>query len=404
MKIFKNFFKKDELKLLWPFYTSNIFYIFFIYSAFYVLYFRELGFSLLQIGAFISVGSLAGILFEIPTGAIADIYGRKFSSLLGTFLMGITIFLMFFFTNFYILLMLFFFLAVFYTFISGAEEAWTIDLLKSKRKKNLVDEFYVKDSSITNLSMFIAGIIGALIVAKFGLRSIWPVTGISIILMGITLSFGKEHFIRKKQHVKEYTKRFFKQTKDSYKYSLRNKAISLILFASFFWAISFGFSSDILWIPLLKNFGLKNYLFGFIFSATFALGIFSPFLARKLSRKTKGKKQFLIYILGFMCLLSFSVFFINSLIPLLLIYLVYLSCFDFFGPINRPFFQRFIPSKMRATITSFRQFIFSLTGIFIPLLIGFLGDKIGPKFVIPLGIFVLIPVILLYNKIPESQK
>jgi len=404
MKIFKNFFKKNELKLLWPFYTSNLFYIFFIYSAFYVLYFRELGFSLLQIGAFISVGAIAGILFEIPTGAIADIYGRKFSTLFGTFLMGITIFLMFFFTNFYILLVLFFLLSVFYTFISGAEEAWTVDLLKSKKKERLIDEFYVKDPSIVNLSMFIAGIIGAIIVAKFGLRAIWPVTGLSIILMGITLSFGKEHFIRKKQHLKEHTKEFFKQSKDSYKYSKKNKAISLILFASFFWAISFAFSSDILWIPLLKNFGLQDYLFGFIFSATFALGIFAPFLARKWSRKTKSKKQFLIYVVGFMCLLSFSVFFINSLIPLLLVYFIYLSCFDFFGPINRPFFQGFIPSKMRATITSFRQFIFSITAIFTPLLVGFLADKVGPKLVIPLGIFVLIPVILLYNKIPENQK
>jgi len=49
---------------------------------------------------------LFALLFEIPTGAIADIYGRKFSVLLRIILQGIIIFFMFVSSDFYIIALL----------------------------------------------------------------------------------------------------------------------------------------------------------------------------------------------------------------------------------------------------------------------------------------------------------
>jgi len=104
-----SFFKKGELRLLWPFYFDALFIsMLFLYPIFYVLYFREIGFSLVQIGLFGSAYGLAMLIFEIPTGAIADIWGRKISTILGWFLAGIAMIAVVFTNNFYAILALFF--------------------------------------------------------------------------------------------------------------------------------------------------------------------------------------------------------------------------------------------------------------------------------------------------------
>ena len=100
-----SFFKRDELRLLWPFYLDCLVVsIFFLYPVFYILYMRDIGLSLFQIGLLASFTALAGVLFEIPTGAIADILGRKFSVILELFLSGLTIISIFFFKDFHTLL------------------------------------------------------------------------------------------------------------------------------------------------------------------------------------------------------------------------------------------------------------------------------------------------------------
>ena len=95
-------FKKDELKYLWPFYLEIfISALLYIYPVFSVVYFMNINLSLLQIGLLLSVSALTSVLFEIPTGAIADIFGRKVSTLIGVFFSAIIIFVPFT-KNFYL--------------------------------------------------------------------------------------------------------------------------------------------------------------------------------------------------------------------------------------------------------------------------------------------------------------
>src|SRR3989344_1277986 len=83
------FFKQGELKLLWLFYLDALISpMLFFMPAFIIIYFRNLGFSLFQISLLTMMMPLLMLLFEIPTGAIADVYGRKFSVLLGALIQG----------------------------------------------------------------------------------------------------------------------------------------------------------------------------------------------------------------------------------------------------------------------------------------------------------------------------
>jgi len=82
---------------------------------------------------------LTGLLFEVPTGAIADIYGRKFSVLLGYAIEGIGYLSLFFIQDFYAVLLAFAIIGFGTTFSSGAKEAWITDLIKGKKGKYLKD-------------------------------------------------------------------------------------------------------------------------------------------------------------------------------------------------------------------------------------------------------------------------
>jgi len=396
------FFKKDELKLLWPFYFDALFItILFIFPAFYIIYFRNIEFSLVQIGFFMSSMCLAEILFEIPTGVIADIFGRKPSTILGLFLSGLAIISIMFFENFYLLLFLFFLFGVFGTLISGADEAWVVDLLHHKKKKNLIHEFYSKRHSFMSVAILVTGIIGALLVKKFGLGIIWPVTGGSMILTSIIFLFGKEHFVKKKQKYKKQVKKLLSHTKNSIKYSLKHKTISLILIASVIMMFVFVFAGDLTWYPFLQDLGFQEHWFGYLFSASCFLGIFIPYFTKPLIKKIGGYRKYFVLILSLMFLLLFLIGFISALVLIIIIYILFISMYDFYGPVREIFFQKFVPGKMRATIGSFKNMTTALAAIIIYPLVGFIADKISPQYTIFIGAFVLIPVIILYSKIKE---
>ena len=64
-----------------------------VITPFYIIYFVALGFSFWQIALISSLRSIIGLVFEIPTGMIADIYGKKTSVILGYSLSALTLFL-----------------------------------------------------------------------------------------------------------------------------------------------------------------------------------------------------------------------------------------------------------------------------------------------------------------------
>lgn len=396
----KRFFEKDELKLLWPFYFVPLFLgIFVLENIFQIPYFISIGFSLSQIGFLISAIGFASLLFEVPTGAIADIFGRKFSVISGIFVSGIVFFLTFFANKFITVLILFFILGIAMTLISGAEDAWVIDLLKHNKKKHLVQDYYSKFASFSAIGLFLAGFVGAFLVKSFGLKIIWFVTGIAFLINAFIFMFAKEHFIRRKSHVKEQIKETFSHSKKSIAFSIRHKIIFLLLISAFVLLFASAFAGRITWYPLLQSRGFSDSWFGYLASATSVLAIFAPILVKPLVKKLKGYRRYSIFILLLIAIAFISVFAINFLIPAILIFLISQFLWNMFSPARATFFQSFVPDKMRATITSFRTMWVGLAAVISAPLAGFVADKIGPQYTIVLGGLIIIPAIILYWRI-----
>lgn len=394
-------FEKEELKLLWPFYLETFFsHILFFVPAFWVIQLQQ-SMTLTQIGILFSVLSLTSFLFEIPTGAFADIYGRKKSTLLGMFLMAISASLIFFVHSFYFLIPIFILWGISITFISGAYEAWVVDRLKEKKKDSLIKEYYLKTQSILRLSLFLSGFLGALIVSKLGLNSIWIFGGASFIIQGIILSFVSEKRITKDK--KQSFKDLIKQAQQSIRFSLKHNILLFLLIATFFIVFRDAFGGDLVFQPFLRNLGFPVFAFGLLFAGINLIGTFSPLLSKVLVKKFKNEKNYLAFLLLCSIILDLLILLVtNAFYGIIILGLMFIVI-DLFMPINSSYFQSFIPSKMRATITSFNGMVISLAYVISSPLSGLIADTIGPQKTIAMGAIFLIPALILYLKIRNKK-
>lgn len=393
-------FSKKELKTIGLFYLAILITnMFFILIPFQILYFNSIGLSATKIGILMAVWPLMSLLFEIPTGAIADLYGRKFSTLLGIFLVGILIMGIFFTTNYWMLLIIMMLLGISETFSSGAEDAWIIDLLKHKKLK-ISHQFFSKMIGVSRLGLFVSGFLGVFFVATFGLKSIWLISGISYLVYFFILIFVEEHKIKHKVSLEKPFKEIYNQTKKSSKYTYNHPVLFYLFLIAFFGAMGAGFAGFISITPFLVNLNFPEYAFGYLFSFMALAGIFSPLLSNLFIKKTT-EKNLLIFSSFITLLLGFLILFANNLIFALSIIFVSMMAWDFKFPIRESYFHKFMPSKMRATIGSSRAMILSLAGIISLPLAGILVDQIGARLTIFISSLFMIPIIIFYLIIKE---
>lgn len=99
-------------------------------SSIWVLYLAYKGMNLMQIGLLEGIYHLTGLLFEIPSGAAADLLGRKKTLIISRILMVISCIIMLFADSFLGFALSFLFQSLSGNFNSGTEEALLFDSLK----------------------------------------------------------------------------------------------------------------------------------------------------------------------------------------------------------------------------------------------------------------------------------
>jgi MFS family permease len=397
-------FDKNEWKLLWPFYLEAFLGTFlFILPPFMVVYFNSINLSLAKIGILMAITPLAMLLFEIPTGAISDLYGRKFSVLLGWTLAGINCFIIPFFKSYYALLFLLFLQGIFFTFTSGSYEAWVVDLLKGKKQEKLIQNFFSKKQSLYNLAFVFSGILGVFLVRALGISVIWYATGFCFLFSVLLLVGAKEIHKKQEARIKESFIKIWNQTRVSIKYSYKHPVLFYLLAVTFIFGLVFSVNSFISWTPFLKSFNFPDYAFGYLWSASGILGIIAPVISQKLSKKYRIKSM-LIFSSSIILIYGLLVLTANNLIFALFLPILFFAVADFENPLTRAYTHKFMPSKMRATIGSLESMLFSLAGIISLGVAGFLIEKIGARYSIFLSAVLMIPIIFLYLRIKEKHK
>lgn len=388
--------QKKEIKLLFPFYAhALIFNLSKVIMPFYVLYFLDIGLSFFQIALISGIRSVISLIFEIPTGVIADRYGRKFSVILGYVLTAVSLALIPVWDTFWIIALIFAFDALFETLVSGADRAWAVDLIESA-DKNLLDKYFLKTRFFRNIGMIIAPIAAGLIISVSSMKYLWFVFAIGIIISTIILAFAREI----KSHnpssnaISNQFKELIKDSAEAIKSALNHK-ILVLLFLGIFIFYFVDEISSLVWTPYLVNNGLDLPLIGYLFSIISALGIILPLVAQWLLKK-KSK----LFILFFSAV-GYSILLIwagktNSILLIAVIFIIFSSIDEIFLPLEESLTNEFISSRQRAAILSVKSMTESLASIIGAPLAGYILGFISESQALILSGFLILALPLIY--------
>ncbi len=138
------------------------------FEPFLILFFRERGFSFLEIGALFSIREIATNILEIPTGVIADIYGRR-KSMVFSMLSYIFSFLIFyFFPRFFIYAIAMVLFAMGEAFRTGTHKAMILEYLRINNMLDKKVEYYGGTRSWSQLGSAFNSLIAAALVFYSG--------------------------------------------------------------------------------------------------------------------------------------------------------------------------------------------------------------------------------------------
>ena len=167
-----------SIKNIYYFVTSTrSFIIQMVFTLNAIYYVSNAGLNPLELVLIGTIMEVSVLLFEMPTGLVADFFGRKRSLIIGIFILGIAHLLEGSFPAFWAIAIGSALWGFGWTFISGAEQAWIADELEGKG----LDKVFLKGAQFSSFGRF-TGIIASVLLA-----TIFSVQATIIIAGGLLL-------------------------------------------------------------------------------------------------------------------------------------------------------------------------------------------------------------------------
>ena len=131
------------------------------FDPFLILFLRETGLSFLAIGALVSIREIAANILEIPTGVLADAFGRRKAMLLGFSAYLLSFVLFYLGSTFWMFVLAMTTFAFGETFRSGTHKAMILEHLRITRIEDRKVFYYGKTRAASQLGSALASLIAA---------------------------------------------------------------------------------------------------------------------------------------------------------------------------------------------------------------------------------------------------
>jgi MFS family permease len=316
--------------------------------------------------------SLCVLLFEIPTGTLADTFGRKNTVILSFFTNVIGVILYVVYPTFWMFMLAEMFWALSIALASGAKEAMVYDTLVDHGEEKQSQKVFGKFKMSHLWALMISAPIGSLIGQAWGFEWAVLLMVIPFSLSALILLFvpePKSHKLPEGQTRKP----FWTQIVEGWKYFKTHPYLMVMTF-DMVWIWSLAFM--IIWFQqvVLLDIGVSESTFGWF--VTF--GLVSQMVALKsfpfLERILKSKKN----VLTLSGILPAVGFFLLAFYPSVATVLIALAFCTGFGLSRRTLYasyvNKFIESHQRATVNSYINIGINITGFIIKPALGFIAD------------------------------
>jgi len=352
-----------------------------------ILFFREMGLSFLQIGTLISVREVATNFLELPTGIIADLYGRRLSMVLSmvSYLSSFIVF--YFFPSFYVYMIAMIAFAFGEAFRTGTHKAMILEYLRINGMTDIKVHYYGATRAASQLGSAVNALIAAFLVFYSGsykivfLASVLPYAANLVNLMLYPKELdGELRSGEKRETIKAFLGIFrsgdaLKGVLNSSLYDAFFKVVKEYL-QPILKALAFG-------LPIMIAFSAEqrtSVIVGVVYFVIYIATSYASKNAGRLSGKFGNEARALnyTYIFGAVLIIFSGIFQIFALQVLAVLTFFFLFILENFRrPINISYISDNIDHKTMASGLSVEsQLKTLLMAIFAPL-IGFMADKLG---------------------------
>ena len=337
------------------------------------------------------------VLFEVPTGIVADTIGRRMSYLLGTLTLTAS-------TLLYVLLwqieapfwewaVVSILLGLGFTFFSGAVEAWLVDALTASGYTGPLETVFGRGQIVTGVGMLTGSVAGGFIAQQVSLGTPFVVRGaILIVMFGLAYRFMHDIGFEPERGSRPLAE-MRKIASASIDYGWRVPAVKWLMVEAMFIGGVGIYVFYALQPYLLELYGdpeayqVAGLVAAIVAGAQILGGIAAPLVRRAFQRRTSA-------LIGIATLSTLSLVVmgtIESFGAVLGAVVVWGLLFAAATPIRQAYMNGLIPSRQRATILSFDSLMSSTGGVWAQPMLGRAADVWGyaPSYLLSAGISAL---------------
>ena len=343
------------------------------------LFLLDAGLSNAEAFAFFTLGTM---LFEVPTGVVADTWGRRASYMIGsiTLLVSTLLYLWMWRVQapFYGWALSSMFLGLGFTFFSGATEAWIVDAMKATGYDGPMEKVFARGQVVAGVAMLSGSLAGGLVAQLTNLGVPYIVrAGVLLVnfLLALMLMRDLGFTPQKATKVGQAIKQILSA---SVQHGLRNRPVRWVMLAAPFSA-GVGFYAFYAMQPYLlelygeQAYGIAGLAAAIVAGAQIAGGLLVPRIRRLFGRRTT--------ILALATALSVSALVVIGMAQTfwlaIVVVVLWALMFAATGPVRQAYLNGLIPSEQRATVLSFDSLVGSTGGVVAQPFLGRVADVQG---------------------------
>ena len=354
------------------------------------LFLLDAGLSFFEVFVANAAYSLGTVIFEVPTGVVADTLGRRVSFLLSVSVLAAS-------TLVYVglaeldagvvafagasILM-----ALGFTFYSGAMEAWLVDALAASGYEGVLDRVFARGQQVTGTAM-VAGTVGGGLLGQIDLSVPYIVRSLLLVAVFV-VAFAVMHdigFVPRRVSAAQLPAEVVKNARAGVTFGWNQRPIRLLMLASLvetgflMWAFYASqpylldlLDSDAVWIAGVVTAGIAL--------STIVGNEVVDFVARRCAKRTTLLLWAGALQTGAAVVLGLTGSFWIALVALLLL----TAGVGVVGPVRQAYLHQLIPSEQRATVISFDSMVTGVGGVGGQVGLGALGEarSVGTAFVV----------------------
>ncbi|QHK19054.1 MFS transporter [Pseudarthrobacter psychrotolerans] len=347
------------------------------------LFLLDAGLSNLEAFAANAFFTAGMVLFEVPTGVIADGWGRRVSFLLGTVTLAASTYLYYLLWQlsapFWAWAVVSVLLGLGFTFFSGAVEAWLVDALHFSGFDGALEAVFGRAQMVAGVAMLVGSTAGGVIAQATDL-GVPFLLRVGVLLAMFGVAFWLMHDVgftpERSPHPLEATRAVLSASIDN---GLKNPPVRYIMLAAPFSAGVGIYVFYALQPYLLELFGdphaysVAGLAAGIVAGAQVVGGWLAPMVRRLVRKRTT-----VLVVSSSMGALILVALGITGVFWVALLLLVLWALVSAAGtPVRQAYLNDMIASKQRATVLSFDSLVGSSGGIVVQPLMGRTADVYG---------------------------